>query len=408
MADGGALGPVPNMILFVTGGTGFIGRTLVARLAYREDVRKIYLLIRPAKDASADDRGRQLIRNLFPPAWQARAAEKIVPVSGEVTQDRLGLDPATYDRMAADVGHVVHAAASTRFAAPLDQLRADNVTGTREVLAFAERCQALGGLRRFDYVSTAFVAGINSGVVTERDLDRGQQFANSYEQTKFEAESLVVRHTPRVPVAIYRPSVVVGDSCTGFTPHFRVLYWPLRLLTSNLVPIIPVNAKTAIDVVPVDYVAAAMDALMFDDTTIGGTFHLTAGRGHETNIRAFIKDTIRFFHLRWRPIIPFWVFDVIYDTALRVVLGAAFRAKAERARPYRPYLEGHGTYFDSAATRAVLDRKGVPCPRWDSYKLKILEYVQVTEWGTVSVKPEYMYYPAVPNAAGAPVESGVA
>lgn len=385
------------MTLFITGATGFIGRTLVARLAYRSDVERIYLLIRNSKDTPAEERGRRLCQQLFPPAWLEEASRKIVAVAGEVTRERLGLDAASYDRIAADVDHVVHAAASTKFAAPLDQLRLDNVDGTREVLAFAERCQALGTLRRFDYVSTAFVAGINSGVVTERDLDRGQLFANHYEQTKFEAESLVASYRARMPIAIYRPSVVVGDSRTGFTPHFRVLYWPLRLLTSKVVPIIPVNAKTAIDVVPVDFVVAAMEALMFDDATIGGTFHLTAGHDNETNIRALIADAVRFFHLRWRPIVPFRVFDAIYNTVLRNVLSAEFREKAERARPYRPYLEGHGTWFDSTATRRLLETKGVGCPPWDAYKMKILEYVKATEWGTVTVQPEHLYYPAAPT-----------
>lgn len=385
------------MKLFITGATGFIGRTLVARLAYRADVERIYLLIRDGKDTPAEERGRRLCQQLFPPAWLSQASAKIVAVAGEVTRERLGLDAASYDRIAADVDHVVHTAASTKFAAPLDQLRTDNVESTREVLAFAARCQTLGALHRFDYVSTAFVAGINSGVVTEKDLDRGQQFANHYEQTKFEAESLVAAHMSRMPITIFRPSVVVGDSRTGFTPHFRVLYWPLRLLTSNVVPIIPVNAKTAIDVVPVDYVAASMEALMFDDATIGSTFHLTAGRGNETNIRGLIADAIRFFHLRWRPIIPFWVFDAIYNTALRNFLSTAFREKAERARPYRPYIEGHGTWFDSTATRRALEARGVACPPWDTYKMKILEYVKATEWGTVAVQPEHLYYPAVPK-----------
>lgn len=383
------------MKLFITGATGFIGRTLLARLAYRDDVERIYLLVRDSKDTPADERARLLGRQLFPPDWLEQASDKIVAVAGEVTRERLGLDAAAYDRIAADVDQVVHAAASTKFAAPLDQLRLDNVESTREVLAFAARCQALGALRRFDYVSTAFVAGINSGVVTEQDLDRGQQFANHYEQTKFEAESLVAAHRVRMPIAIYRPSVVVGDSRTGFTPHFRVLYWPLRLLTSKVVPIIPVNAETSIDVVPVDYVAGAIEALMFDDASVGGTFHLTAGRGNETNIRALVADAIRFFHLRWRPIVPFRVFDAIYNTVLRNFLSETFREKAERARPYRPYLEGHGTWFDSTATRGVLEAKGVACPRWDTYKMNILEYVRATEWGTVVVQPEHLYYPAI-------------
>lgn len=399
MADGGAAERGTLMTLFITGATGFIGRTLLARLAYRADVDRIYLLIRDSKDTAADERARRLCQQLFPPAWVEQVSRKIVAVAGEVTRERLGLDAGTYDRLTAEVDHVVHAAASTKFAAPLDQLRMDNVESTREVLAFATRCQALGKLRRFDYVSTAFVAGINSGVVSERDLDRGQQFANHYEQTKFEAEALVASHRPTMPIAIYRPSVVVGDSRTGFTPHFRVLYWPLRLLTSKVVPIIPVNSKTAIDVVPVDYVAGAMDALMFDDATIGGTFHLTAGRGNETNIRALIGDAIQFFHLRWRPIIPFTVFDVIYNTVLRNFLSTEFREKAERARPYRPYLEGHGTWFDSTATRAWLEAKGVPCPKWDTYKMKILEYVKATEWGTVVAQPEHLYYPVASTPA---------
>lgn len=114
------------------------------------------------------------------------------------------------------------------FELDLEASRAINVEGTRRVLQFGECCGARGGLRRFCHISTAYVAGDHSGCFSEDDLEVGQRFRNAYEQSKFEAERLVGRWRSRLPIAVLRPSIVVGERGSGWTTSFNVIYWPLR------------------------------------------------------------------------------------------------------------------------------------------------------------------------------------
>ena len=111
---------------------------------------------------------------------------------------------------------------------PCEDSRRVNVAGTRRLLEFAELCRERGGLRKFAYVSTAYVAGDHAGLFREDELDVGQGFRNSYERSKFEAERLVREHTDRLPVQIFRPSIIVGEQSSGWTASFNVLYPPLR------------------------------------------------------------------------------------------------------------------------------------------------------------------------------------
>src|SRR5207253_8313112 len=117
-----------------------------------------------------------------------------------------------------------HAAAPLSFARPTDEARAINVHGTQRMLDLADRIAARRGLRRLVHVSTAYVAGRHRGLFAETDLWTGQEFRNSYERSKAEAEELVRRRGDRFPAVVVRPSIVVGDSATGWTPAFNVLY----------------------------------------------------------------------------------------------------------------------------------------------------------------------------------------
>src|SRR5204863_5985469 len=117
--------------------------------------------------------------------------------------------------------------------------RRTNVEGTRRVLEFAERCHERGGLRRLCYISTAYVAGEHSGPFSEDDLDVGQRFRNPYEQSKFEAERLVTRWPSRMPITVVRPSIIVGESDSGWTASFNVLYWPLRAFARGVYAVLP-------------------------------------------------------------------------------------------------------------------------------------------------------------------------
>ena len=138
---------------------------------------------------------------------------------------------------------IVHGAASVSFDQTLEEARAINVEGTRRMLELAGPAQQLGVLERYGQISTAYVAGTHAGRFFECDLDVGQSFHNSYEQSKFEAEQLV-RSRPGLPYTIMRPSIVVGDR-SGWTAAFNVLYWPLRALSRGLFPAVPATRLVA-------------------------------------------------------------------------------------------------------------------------------------------------------------------
>ena len=122
----------------------------------------------------------------------------------------------------------------------------------------ASSAQSRGGLGHFAYVSTAYVAGTHEGVFNEDDLNVGQDFRNPYERSKFEAEQLVRGYSDRLPIQVFRPSIIVGEHSSGWTMSFNVLYSPLKAFSRGALPAIPAKRGAPVDVVPVDYVADAV------------------------------------------------------------------------------------------------------------------------------------------------------
>jgi thioester reductase-like protein len=259
--------------VLLTGATGFVGMELLARYLERTD-RRVYALVRGENERDVTARLQHTLLCLFgadhPYAW------RVVAVRGDITRPGLGLGRRR-DQLAERVSEVVHGAASVSFQLGLQDMRQINVEGTRRVLEFAERAQARGGLRRFSYISTAYVAGEHAGCFSEDELDVGQRFRNAYEQSKFEAECLVTRACRRLPVTVLRPSIIVGERDSGWTQSFNVLYWPLRAFSRGAYVALPARRAAPVDVVPVDYVADAIFALSRAPEAEGVTYHLTAG-----------------------------------------------------------------------------------------------------------------------------------
>ena len=255
----------------LTGATGFLGGEVLARLLEREE-RPVYVLIRAKDDEGADRRLRALLEALLGASepW----ADRTVAVRGDVTQPWLGMNSLGRDWLAERVDSIVHSAAAVSFTMGIDDQRRINVDGTRRMVDLAGLCARRGGLESFAHVSTAYVAGEHPGSFREQDLDIGQAFRNAYERTKFEAELLVRERSWGLPLLILRPSIVVGDSVTGWTPAFNVLYGPMKAFARGAYPVIPARRASPVDVVPVDFVADAILALAGRP---GATYHLTAG-----------------------------------------------------------------------------------------------------------------------------------
>jgi thioester reductase-like protein len=355
--------------VLLSGATGFVGMEVLARYLERTD-RRIITLIRAADDHAARERLDAVLENLYGRGAKSHAG-RVTAVAAELTKPGLGVSRARRERLACEVATVIHSAASVSFVLPLDEARAINYDGTRRMLEFAELARANGGLQRYGHVSTAYVAGTHEGRFAECDLDMGQHFHNSYEQSKFEAEQLVRTHTD-LPYTIMRPSIVVGDRRSGWTSAFNVLYWPLRAFSRGLFERIPAIASAPVDVVSIDYVADAIHELCECPHATGETYHLTAGASAST-IAEIAQLASRYFR---RPV--------------PIVLSPAEFAAHQFTESQRTAIEGSSVYFpyfsiaavfDETRTRARLAQAGIEVTPLRDYMERLLDFATRSRWG---------------------------
>ncbi len=241
-----------TQILF-TGYPGFLGSALLPRVLRR----------------SADTTAICLVQPKFATLARQRAAEfgdRVRIVEGDIT--------APIDLPTADIVEIYHLAAIYDISVKRDAGMRVNVEGTRHVLDFAESCRSLA---RLQYVSTCYVSGRYDGLFREDDLDVGQRFNNFYEETKFLAEA-AVRARKGLPVTIYRPSVVVGDSKSGATQKYDgpyyVIQWILRQPRLAFLPVVGRPSHYRFNVVPRDFIIDALDTLTARADTAGRCYQL--------------------------------------------------------------------------------------------------------------------------------------
>ena len=354
--------------VLLTGATGFVGMELLARYLERTD-RPVLTIVRAGNNEAARERIDAVLANLFGER-AGRYADRVTTVAGDLTAPRLGLDPVHWDWLAAEATMIVHCAASVSFDQSLEEARAINVGGTRRMLELAGRGQGLGVLERYAQISTAYVAGTHAGRFYERDLDVGQSFNNSYEQSKFESEQLV-RSCPDLPFTVLRPSIVVGDRNTGWTSAFNVLYWPLRALARGLFPAVPAIPSAPVDVVSIDYVADGIHELCESSGGIRETYHLTAGAEAST-IAEIAELASGYFQQPPPRLLPPAEF-------LSANHGVA-RSMLEEGAMYFPYFSVQTT-FDDSVTRARLRPAGISVAPLRDYMSRLLDYATWSRWG---------------------------
>jgi len=362
--------------ILLTGATGFLGMELLARYLERTD-RRVYALVRGADDREVALRMEATLRSLFGAGHGY--LERVVPVRGDITRPHLGL-AIDRDHLAERVTEIVHGAASVSFELSLDASRAINVDGTRRVLEFAEQCHGHGGLRRLSYISTAYVAGEHDGLFSEDDLDVGQRFRNAYEQSKFEAEHLVADARAQLPITVLRPSIVVGEHDTGWTPSFNVLYWPLRAFARGAYSALPARGDATVDVVPVDYVADAIFTLTQSPQAEGSTYHLTAGAQATTVGELVELATARFERPAPRLIAPWLYRRLLHPLLVHASRDPRRRSALERSKAFFPYFAMKVVY-DDRLSRAALRTAGINPPPLRRYFDRLVEFALAAEWG---------------------------
>jgi thioester reductase-like protein len=356
-------------LILVTGSTGFLGVQLVNELLARQPHARLALVIRDRPGQS----GRQRADLFVPSSERARVEVH----SGDVGQPNCGLEATTYQRLSAETTRVIHSAATVRFDHSLDEARRINVEGTRRVLDFAASAPQL---RSIAYVGTAYVAGERTDLVHENELAVGQGYRNTYEQTKAEAEALVRSRLESMPGVILRPSIIVGDSRTGATSSFKMMYWPLKIYARGLWRTVPGYPDAVLDIVPVDYVAAAVARLTFDAAAFGSTVHLCAGPRGSATIAQIAARAAEYFHAPQ----PRYVDPKFFFAAIRPILFATLWGRKRRVlrdgRAYRDYFSMR-MQFDTTNAVRLLGPADVCPPPVLEYLDCLFHYCVASDWG---------------------------
>ena len=344
--------------IFLTGFPGFIAERLVARLA-ADDVQ-FYLLVQSAFVDKAKDAIEQIAKDTKTPL------ENFVLVEGNITKPGLGIAAEDLETIRAETTDVFHLAAVYDLAVAKDVAYAVNLDGTKNVNAFV---RSLPHLKRYNYISTCYVAGMRTGRIVEADLAHDAGFRNYYEETKYLAELEVEKLKADLPVTIFRPSVVVGDSRTGETAKYDGIYYLIQYLRKapKLLRFINVgNPNVRLNLVPVDFVVDGIAVLSHDEAAVGKTIALA-----DPN-----------------PLATSELFDTIAENLTgnrSVITPPAVLVQRSLMLPFSPAVTGlpHSgvPYFfiaqtyDTTTASSLLAKYQITCPNFRTYAPNLLKFV---------------------------------
>jgi len=368
----------PVTEVFMTGVTGFLGRQVALRLLRRSDITRLYCLVRASDASEGHARLLKSLGRITSPEEVATLEDGLIALPGDLTAPDLGLGDSARRQVLTSCRVFLHCAADVRFDQTIDDARSRNLVGTQRV---AELALCADQVDRFDWVGTAFVAGKRRDTVAESALRHDAGWKNSYEQSKYEAEVWLRDEASALPLTVFRPSIIVGESRTGRTSSYGVLYWPVQIYARGWWRTVVGRADTPIDIVPVDFVADAIVALTGPGQPTGCTYHLAAGPEGSLTVGAiaellqayFAGPPARYieadFFMRWvRPVLDLFLW------------GKRGRVLKQGGRFFVPYFSGNPA-FDVSRTRAALRPFGLEPPQVATYMTTLLDYCVATDFG---------------------------
>ena len=348
-----------NETVFLTGFPGFIAERLVERLA-RHDTQ-FFLLVQPQFVEKATDAIERIAEQTGTPL------ENFALIEGDITEASLGVSEDDLQTIREETTSVFHLAAAYDLAIDKQTAYRVNLEGTRNVNAL---CRSLPNLRRYNYVSTCYVAGKRNGRILETELEHASGFRNYYEETKYLAELEVEKLKADLPVTIFRPSVVVGDSQTGETAKYDGIYYLIQYLRKapGLLRFINVgNTQVSLNLVPVDFVVKGIAALASDENAVGKTIALADPSPLKT---AELFDVIAEQLSKKRSVLtpPAWMIE----KSLMFPFSPPMTGLPHHAVPYFFLSQ---TYDTSQASQ-LLTAYDVHCPSFRDYARNLIGFVE--------------------------------
>jgi myxalamid-type nonribosomal peptide synthetase MxaA len=298
--DGKPYTPGNPQNILLTGATGFVG-AYITHYFMEETAVTLYCLVRAPDEAAGLERIRQQMSRLG--LWRNEYVARLRAVPGDVAQAGLALSRAAYERLSLAVDAVLHSAAVVNFIYPYQALKAVNVDGVRHIIEFA----GSGRVKPVHYLSTTAVwpMGSHRTFYEDTPLDHDLRLNLAYDETKWVGEKMLQQAAARaLPVAVYRPGEVSGDSRTGYAD---LSHLASAFVKGNLQAGLFPALDSFLDMAPVDYVARAVVHLISEGNPLGGTFHLCNPRpmhARDTydwmHRQGYTFEVVPFDEWRWR------------------------------------------------------------------------------------------------------------
>jgi thioester reductase-like protein len=350
--------PGYSEVALLTGFPSFLARRIARQILAAEPNTLLYAVVRAKVGREAEEAMLELPR---------ADRDRLVIIEGDAAAMDLGLSGREFRTLASEIDRIHHAAHVTYLGVDRRAAEQVNVRGTEEVLELARACPALKCLVHY---STTQVAGDRTGLVREEDLELGQSFRTVVAETRARAEKIVRRHMQDLPIAVVRPTTIIGDSESGEVDRFDGPYLLILLIVTSPAEIavpLPGRGDAPLHLVPIDYVVRAAHAIGRSPAAPGRTFHLvdphplTAKRVFELVARAGGRPSPRGF-------IPTNLTKALLRTP-----GLERFAKSPRA-----FVEQLATpvQFDARNTEEILAATGISCPPFESYVDHIVAYVR--------------------------------
>ncbi len=343
---------------FITGFPGFIAGRLVEKLIAPE--RQFFLLVQPQFVDRAVEEIEEIAERTGTPL------DSFVLFEGDISLPDLGIPQSDLETIQYETTDVFHLAAAYDLGVSKDIAFNVNLQGTKNV---NDVVCTIKNLRRYNYVSTCYVAGKREGVIHENEIEHKAGFRNFYEETKYLAEMEVERLKPTMPVTIYRPSVVVGDSETGETAKYDGIYSLIRYLRKapSILRLVNVgNDKVRLNLVPVDFVVDSIAALSRDERAIGKTIAIADPAPFTTEqlFDLIAKDmTGRKSEFKLPVRVAEWF--------LNLGISPPMTGLPHHSVPYFFVSQ----IYDTSVANDLLAPHGIECPRFDRYVGNLLDFV---------------------------------
>jgi thioester reductase-like protein len=338
----------PDEVVLITGYPRLGARKLLERILASEPETHLVMLVLP----KLVDQAQQFLAGL------GEAAARVELLEGDAAAMDLGLSGAEYRELASRLTRIHHVAQVSYVGVDRETAEYVNLEGAVEAVELGRACERL---RCLVHHSTAHVSGDRTGIVFEEELDVGQGFHSVVQETRMKAEKVMRRAMPELPIAVVRPTMLVGDSITGEADRFDGPYLLAMLvlgLPGDMPMPLPIQGKNPLDIVPVDYVVKAAHAIGRRSDAAGLTFHLASPES-----------------LTARQ-----VFDLIAEAGGRRTRKSFIPAQVASALMRTPGLERYvkepraflqqlslTARYDTRNTRRLLEGTGIECPPLASY-----------------------------------------